>query len=480
MVYWSTRPNTYVVCFTETQIPGIENRLFPPDLCHNDRNGTLYPHGIQIYPESMLEELIVKYGATICTLAYSDLSYQTVQSLASRVNAAGCQFVQLPPQYTQLVPTSKTPIVALVASRTGVGKSQTTRFVARYYKSRGLRVAVVRHPMPYDADLSSQRCQRYECMADMDKYRCTIEEREEYYRHIEDGTLLFAGVDYEMILHEAERDADVILWDGGNNDTSFFKPTLTVTLVDSLRPLDELHYYPGETNVRMADIILITKTNELPDIQQAIDHATHLKSIITRKKRTTMDHPADGGGGDGDPPPPSSCPIILFGRSKIVPQAKDGVTGLALPTAEAAKMVEGKRVLVVDDGPTLTHGGLPSGAGYALAKSLTPVENIVDPRPYAKGSLRDVFIKFDHLVVNVLPAMGYGPDQVQELHDTIQAVECDVVVIGTPIDISQVMDIDKPCVVARYDLELDSDHEGVFLQSLDRAAGVGIGPIVVN
>jgi predicted GTPase len=444
MVYWSKRPNTQVVCFTGTQIPGIEDRLFPPELCHNDLNGNLYPHGIQIYPESMLEELIVRYGATLCALAYSDLSYTTVQSLASRVNATGCQFVQLPPAWTQL--TSRKPVVAIVASRTGVGKSQTTRYVARYYKSLGLKVAAVRHPMPYDKNLNSQRCQRYQTMADMDKYRCTIEEREEYYRHIEDGTLLFAGVDYEMILRLAERDADVILWDGGNNDTSFFRPDLTVTLVDSLRPTDELHYFPGETNVRMADLVLITKTNELPDMKHAVDHATHLRTVVQKK----------------------GCPI-LFGRSKIVPEVKDASTGLNLPTVEAAAMVRGKRVLVVDDGPTLTHGGLPSGAGYALARSLDPAE-IIDPRPYAQGSLKGVFAKFGHLA-NVLPAMGYGPDQVRDLHDTIQAVDCDVVVVGTPIDIRQVMEVDKPCVVvARYDLEfLEPGHEEAFHRSLDSA-----------
>lgn len=198
-------------------------------------------------------------------MAYSDLSYHTVQSLASRVNAAGCQFIQLPPAATQL--KSIKPLVSIVASRTGVGKSQTTRWVANYYKNKGLKVAAIRHPMPYDKDLTFQRCERFETMEDMDKYRCTIEEREEYYRHIEDGTLLFAGVDYEMILREAEKDADLILWDGGNNDFSFYQAVLTVTLVDSLRPTDELHYFPGETNVRMADAILITKTNELKSMK---------------------------------------------------------------------------------------------------------------------------------------------------------------------------------------------------------------------
>lgn len=455
MVYWSKRPNTKVVCFTETQIPGIEDRRFPPELCRNDANGDLYPDGIQIYPESMLEQLIGRFGATVCALAYSDLRYDTVQSLASRANAAGCQFVQLPPALTQVAAAGGTPVVAIVASRTGVGKSQTTRYAAAHYKGLGLRVAAVRHPMPYDRDLLSQRCQRYTCMADMDRYRCTVEEREEYYRHIEDGTLLFAGVDYEMILREAERDADVVLWDGGNNDTSFFRPDLTVTLVDSLRPTDELRYYPGETNVRMADAILITKTNELGgDMRRAADHADHLRTVVRS---------------------PETCPMI-FGRSRIVPQARDAATGRSLSAEEAAGLVHGRRVLVVDDGPTLTHGGLPSGAGYALARSLGAGE-IVDPRPYARGSLKGVFAKFGHLV-NVLPAMGYGEDQVRDLQDTIQAVDCDVVVVGTPIDISQVVHFDKPYVVARYDLELEPEHERVFLRVLDSAVSTaGCHPV---
>jgi len=372
MVYWSTRPNTKVVCFTETQIPGIDNRVFPPEMCRNDLNGNLYPDGITIYPESQLEELIQRFEANICTLAYSDLSYHTVQSLASRVNAAGCQFVQLPPAMTQLASTK--PVVAIVASRTGVGKSQTTRFVANYYKEKGLKIAAVRHPMPYDHDLNFQRCERFETMEDMDKYRCTIEEREEYYRHIEDGNLLFAGVDYEMILREAEKDADLVLWDGGNNDCSFYKPDLTITLVDSLRPTDELHYFPGETNVRLGDAILITKVNELSSLDEAEEHAKQLREKTILKS--------------------NNVPII-FGKSKIVPQAKDEKTGLNLPTDEAANMVKGKRVLVVDDGPTLTHGGLACGAGFALAKALD-AEEIVDPRPSAKGSLVKVFEKFSH------------------------------------------------------------------------------------
>ena len=372
-------------------------------------------------------------------MAYSDLPYGTVQSLASRVNAAGCQFVQLPPALTQLQSTK--PLVSIVASRTGVGKSQTTRWVANYYKEKGLKIAAIRHPMPYDKDLNFQRCERFETMEDMDKYRCTIEEREEYFRHIEDGNLLFAGVDYEMILHEAEKDADLILWDGGNNDFSFYKADVTITLVDSLRPTDELHYFPGETNVRMADAILISKCNELESLDLAEKHAQDIRDKKILKK------------GDDTP--------IIFGNSKIVPMVKDKTTD------EAAAMVKGKRVLVVDDGPTLTHGGLPSGAGYALAKKLDAAE-IVDPRPYAHGSLKQTFAKFTHLK-DVLPAMGYGDAQIKDLKATIDAVDCDLVVVGTPIDIAQVFDLGKPYVVARYDLELVPEHEQKFLEVLDSA-----------
>jgi predicted GTPase len=438
ITYWSKRPDVHVTAFTGQQIPGIDNRTFPASLCNNHLNGNKYPAGIKIYPEAELEHLIHLTDADTCTLAYSDLSYDTVQSLASRVNASGCKFLQLPPALT-MVPSRK-PVIAVCASRTGVGKSQTTRYVANYFKEKGLKVAVVRHPMPYDQELSMP-VQRYEKMEDMDKYHCTIEEREEYFRHIEEGTLLFAGTDYPSILKEAEKDADLIIWDGGNNDLPFFKPDIHITLVDSLRPTDEMHYFPGETNVRMSDMILITKVNELPSFKPADEHAKRLKTI---SKPNTP---------------------VFYGTSVITGEAINPSTGRGLSDEEVKALVFGKRVLVIDDGPTLTHGGMANGVGYVLAEELGATE-IVDPRPYAQGSLRKVFEKFPHLH-NVLPAMGYDSEQIRDLEMTIKATPCDSVVIGTPSDITHLMDIGKPSVVARYRLQIIPDHAGSFNLFLD-------------
>jgi len=435
ITYWSKQPDTVVKAFTAQQIPGIDNRRFPAELCNNQLNGNRYPTGLEIRPESTLEQLIQETEATTCALAYSDLKYDTVQSLASRVNAAGCKFVQLPPKFT-MVPSTK-PVVAICASRTGVGKSQTTRYVANYFKNKGLKVAVVRHPMPYDKDLLSQACQRYEKLEDMDKYHCTIEEREEYFRHIEDGNLLFAGVDYPTILREAEKEADVILWDGGNNDFPFFKPDLHLTLVDALRPMDEEHYYPGEINVRMADAILITKVDSELSAHQQATRLEHLAKLHTP---------------------------VFFGKSVVFPEAKDPRTGKLLSDEDAGRLIKDKRVLVIDDGPTLTHGGMPYGAGYVLAKELGG--RVVDPRPYAQGSLKDTFRKFPHLK-EVLPAMGYGDDQVRDLAATVEATPCDTVIIGTPSDLTHVLDVKVPSVVARYNLVVHPKHEEAFESLLD-------------
>jgi predicted GTPase len=425
-VYWSVRPDVEVVCFTGTQIPGIDGRLFPPELCHNDHNHNLYPKGINIFDEANMESLIHEYQVDTVALAYSDLRYDTVQSLAARANTCGCQFVQLPPKLTMLVSTK--PVLAVCASRTGVGKSQTTRAIAQYYKAKGYKVAVVRHPMPYDRDILSQRCQRYETLDDMDRYKCTIEEREEYYPHIVAGTLLFAGVDYEMILRQAEKDADIVIWDGGNNDVPFYKPDVHLTLVDALRPGHENHYYPGEINVRMANAILIAKVNALPNMDAAIDQAKALRAL-------------------------TKAPV-LCGNSVVTSV-----------TDNAAELVQGKRVLVVDDGPTLTHGGMSYGAGYVLANQLG-ASTIIDPRPFAKGSLIQVFAKFPHLT-QVLPAMGYSAEQIQDLSATINAAECDVVVLGTPSGIVDLLHLKKPTVVARYDLQVVDTSLVEFEELLD-------------
>lgn len=425
-VYWKDLPNVEVLCFTGTQIPGIDGRDFPSELCLAKDNTNAYPNGIKIFPESDLESLVELYNADTIALAYSDLKYDTVQSLASRANACGCKFVQLPPKWTMLESTK--PVVAVCASRTGVGKSQTTRAIAKYYKDKGYKVAVIRHPMPYDHDLLSQRCQRYETLDDMDKYKCTIEEREEYYPHIKEGVLLFAGVDYEMILRQAEKDADIVIWDGGNNDVPFYKPDVHLTLVDALRPAHEKHYYPGETNVRMADAILVSKVNALSNMEEAEAHAKALKEL-------------------------TKAPV-LFGKSIVSPIGTD-----------AENLVKNKRVLVVDDGPTLTHGGMSYGAGFVLAKQLG-ASSIVDPRPYAKGSLVQVFEKFPHLS-NVLPAMGYSEAQVKDLTDTINATDCDVVVLGTPSGIADILKLNKPTVVARYDLEMVDRSRAQFEDLLD-------------
>ncbi|GAX10449.1 hypothetical protein FisN_21Lh147 [Fistulifera solaris] len=433
ITYWSKQPNVEVVCFTAAQIPGIDDRTFPSEMCNNDLNNNRYPNGVKIFPEDKLEELVARFGATTVAMAYSDLSYDTVQSLASRANAAGCKFVQLPPHLT-MVESSK-PVISVCASRTGVGKSQATRYVAKYFKDKGMKVAAIRHPMPYDKNLLNQRCQRYEKMEDMDKYDCTIEEREEYFRHIEQGTLLFAGVDYPMILREAEKDADIIIWDGGNNDLPFYKPNLHICLVDSLRPSDEIRYFPGETNVRMADVVLVCKVNSPADKEKALKQAEKLKNITK-----------------------PDAPIFLAG-SVVTAEGHD------LKTEEASNLVKGKRVLVIDDGPTLTHGGMVYGAGYVLATDLGASE-IVDPRPSAQGSLKKVFEKFPHLK-NVLPAMGYGKEQVKDLEATIHAVECDTIIFGTPSDIARRMDLKRPSVVARYELELDQDDVKAFHDTLN-------------
>lgn len=391
-----------VVAFTATQIPDIEGRVYPAVLA-----GKLYPEGIPIYAEEELPELIKRFGVDQVVLAYSDLPYDYVMSKAALVNACGASFTMLGAQQTMLKSTK--PIVSVCAVRTGVGKSQTTRKVCDTLKAQGLRVVAVRHPMPY-GDLAKQAVQRFATYQDLDLHKTTIEEREEYEPHIDRGIIVYAGVDYEAILREAEKEADVIIWDGGNNDTSFYKPDLYITLVDPHRPGDELAYYPSEVNVLLADVVIINK----------IDSASP-EGIATVRNNVMRVNPKA---------------MIIEAASPV--------------TVEDPEVIRGKRVLVIEDGPTLTHGGMAFGAGVVAARKLG-VE-FVDPRPYAVESIAKTFAKFPHLA-EVLPAMGYGDKQIRDLEETIKRVPCDAVLVATPIDLRRVLELDKPSTRSRYELQ---------------------------
>lgn len=401
-VYWKRRTDVEVVAFTATQIPDIAGRVYPPEL-----SGDRYPNGIPIRDEAELATLIRDENVDLVTMAYSDLPHEAVMHKAAAANAYGADFVMLGNRHTML-PSNK-PVIAVCAVRTGCGKSQTTRAVAGILKEAGKTIAAARHPMPY-GDLSKQICQRFATLEDLDKHECTIEEREEYEPHIVAGNLVFAGIDYEKILAAAEQEADVVLWDGGNNDMPFFKPDLMITVADPHRPGHELRYYPGETNLRMADVVVINKVDTAE--QAAIDE------VVTNVKNANP-------------------------RAEII-MANSPVT-VSDPAA-----IEGKRVLVVEDGPTLTHGEMKIGAGHVAASKHNA--QIVDPRPFAVGSIKDTFAKYNHLT-SVLPAMGYGDGQMSELQQTINRSDCDVVVIGTPIDLTRTLKIDKPAVRVTYDLE---------------------------
>ncbi|MBI4676705.1 MAG: GTPase [Elusimicrobia bacterium] len=402
-VHWKHRADCRVKAFTAAQIPDIAGRVYPALLA-----GPKYPRGIAIEPEQLLPRLIKKLKVDEAVMAYSDLSHSEVMHKASIVNAAGADFRILGWRATML--ESKKPVIAVGAVRTGCGKSQTTRKASLYLKALGLKVAVVRHPMPY-GDLTKQVCQRFACMDDMDLHRCTIEEREEYEPHIAAGNVLFAGVDYERILRAAEAEADVILWDGGNNDMPFYKPDLFIVVADPLRPGHELAYYPGETNLRMADVVIINK----------IDTAPRDKIAVVERN------------------------IRAANPRAVVVKAKSPVA-VADPRA-----VRGKRVLAVEDGPTLTHGEMTFGAAHVAARRCG-AKSIVDPRPYAVGSIKDTFRAYPH-ITDILPAMGYGAKQMEELRRTIDATPCDLVVVGTPIDLTRLLSINKPSVRVTYDLE---------------------------
>jgi predicted GTPase len=402
-VIYRDRPEYRVVAFTATQIPNIDGRRYPAALA-----GALYPDGIPIHPESDLESLIATHGVREVVFSYSDVPYNYVMDRASIVNAAGADFMLLGASRTMLKSTK--PVVAVCAVRTGSGKSQTTRRVAELLRGKGLKVAAVRHPMPY-GDLASQKVQRFAALSDLEANRCTIEEIEEYEPHITNGTIVYAGVDYGAIIAQAQREADVIIWDGGNNDTPFYVPDLLIVVADPLRVGNELTYYPGETNLRMAHVVVINKVDAAD-----LTAINALRENIRRVNRDAR---------------------IIEAASPI--------------QVDRPEVVMGRRVLVVEDGPTLTHGEMKFGAGTVAALKYGAAE-IVDPRPYAVGSIAETFRKYP-ATGNVLPAMGYSDEQVADLEATIAAVPCDVVVIGTPIDLTRLVDIGKPTIRVRYELQ---------------------------
>ncbi len=392
-----------VVGFTAAQIPNIAGRRYPAALA-----GKGYPKGIPIYEEADLERLIVKLEVDEVIFSYSDVPHVYVMHQASRAIAAGADFGLLGTAKTML--KSKVPVVAVCAVRTGAGKSQTTRRVCALLKERGLRVVAVRHPMPY-GDLAKQICQRFASMDDLDRYKCTIEEREEYEPHIVTGTIIYSGVDYGVILHEAEKEADVIVWDGGNNDLPFYKPDLHITVADPHRPGHELIYYPGEINLMMADVVIINKVGTCD--RQGIN--TVRQSVASRNPKATVIEAAS--------------PIYVDDPS----------------------LIRGRRVLVVEDGPTLTHGGMRYGAGVVAAEQFGAAA-IVDPRPWIQGTLKQTFKTYPD-IGHLLPAMGYGDQQVRDLGATINAADVDTVIIATPIDLRRLMKIKKPTVRVRYELQ---------------------------
>jgi predicted GTPase len=403
-VYFRSNPSYEVVAFTATQIPGIEGRSYPTELA-----GPNYPNGIPIYPEEDLPKLIKEHDIDQVIFAYSDVSHEYVMHKASMVLASGADFQLMGPKTTMV--KSRVPVVSICAVRTGSGKSQTSRQVAKILKKHGSRVAAIRHPMPY-GDLRKQVWQRFASYDDLNKHECTIEEREEYEPHIDNGIIVYAGVDYEKILREAEKESDVIVWDGGNNDLPFYKPDLSIVVADPHRAGHELTYHPGETNLRIADIVIINKV-DTADPQKVQQVKENVKTVNPRA-------------------------TVLEAASPV--------------TADKPELIKGKRVLVIEDGPTLTHGSMPYGAGTIMAKNAGAKE-IVDPRPYAVGSIKEAYKKYTHLGA-LLPALGYGEKQVAELKETIDRVPCDVVVIGTPIDLRRIMTINKPTVRVNYELKV--------------------------
>lgn len=396
-------PTYRVLAFTATQIPDIDNRRYPPELA-----GAHYPDGIPIVAEKDLEDLVRQRGVDVVVFSYSDVSHQTVMHLASRAVAAGADFWLLAVERTQLV--SHVPVVSICAVRTGCGKSPVSRWVANRLRRLGWRVVVVRHPMPY-GDLTAQQVQRFATMEDLATQRCTIEEREEYEPHIRQGTVVYAGVDYEAILRRAEQEADLILWDGGNNDTPFFRSDLEIVVADPHRAGHELAYYPGEVNFRRANVVVINKV---------------------------------------DTAPPEAIRTVRRNLLCANPQATVVETECRVSVADS-EPIRGRRILVVEDGPTLTHGEMSYGAGVVAARQFEAAE-LVDPRPFAIGSIRGVFERFPHLQ-GLLPAMGYSETQRRELEETINRTDCDLVLVATPIDLARLLRLNKPSQRVEYEIE---------------------------
>jgi len=406
-VYFRHNPGYRVEAFTAFQIPNIAGRTYPADLA-----GEAYPAGIPIFDESALPDLILKRGIDEVVFAYSDVSHLEVMHRASLVTALGADFRLLGADSTMI--QSCKPVVSVCAVRTGCGKSPTSRRVADLLRRKGISVAVIRHPMPYGSDLSAQRCQRFEKLEDLDRHRCTIEEREEHEAHILAGNVVYAGVDYEQILRQAEHEADIIVWDGGNNDLPFYKTDLHLVLVDPHRPGHELRYHPGETNLRMAHVVLLSKVGTAN---------------------------------------PASIEEVSRNVRGINPAARL-IRADSVVTVQDERAIRGKKVLVVEDGPTLTHGEMSYGAAHCAARHFGAAE-IVDPRPYAIGSIRETFARYDHLV-DVLPAMGYGDQQIRDLEATIDAIPCDVVLVGTPFDLARLVRSSRPMVRVTYSLDSEA------------------------
>ena len=399
-----------VVGFTATQIPGIANRRYPTELA-----GPLYPAGIPIFEENDMERLVAEHGIDPVVFSYSDISHQNLMHLASRVVATGADFWLLSSQRTQL--KSSVPVISICAVRTGCGKSPLSRLVASELRREGWKPVVVRHPMPY-GDLAVQAVQRFAELDDLDKHLCTIEEREEYEPHLREGTIVYAGVDYGRILRQAEKEADIVLWDGGNNDTPFYASDLEIVVVDPHRPGHELAYYPGEVNLRRANVVVINK------VDTAARH-----DVETVRNNVRISNP------------------------------KAAVVEMACRVAVSApELVKGRKVLVVEDGPTLTHGEMPYGAGVVAARQCGAAE-LVDPRPYAVGSIRGTYERYGHLT-SLLPAMGYSAMQCHELEETINRVPCDLVLVATPIDLGHMVKMNKPSLRVTYEVE-DLSHPGM-------------------